>query len=164
MSAGFPIVANGTGTGWREIGQRFKISADFPDRFRFDFAAGKPSAMPTVKFTNLKKQITVPEGANLRKEGLKNGIPMHEGVRQTLNCMGNGFCASCRVRVVAGEENLKRKRWWEKALQILNPEWMFARIGHEKDLTLACQTKVYGDCEVEATPAMNWHGENFWGS
>lgn len=122
--------------------------------------------MPTVKFVNLKKEITVPEGANLRREGLKNGIPMHEGVHTVLNCFGNGMCASCRVRVVKGEQNLKRKTWWENLLATvlfpLNPIWMFARIGHEKDLALACQTKVYGDCEVESTPPMNWHGENFW--
>src|SRR5690606_12420316 len=115
----------------------------------------KCRSMPTVTFTNLKKSITVPEGANLRSEALKNGIPMHPGVRSYFNCMGNGLCASCRVCVKSGEENLKRKTWWEKVLLLLNPEWFFARIGHEKELALSCQTKVYGDCEVETTPPMN---------
>lgn len=119
--------------------------------------------MPTVTFVNLKnKKIVVPEGANLRKEAHKNGISMHSGPHRYLNCMGNGMCASCRVCVKSGMQNLKRKTWWEKILLLLNPIWLFARIGHEQDLTLACQTRVYGDCEIEATPEMNWHGEQFW--
>jgi len=118
--------------------------------------------MPTVNFTNLKKKIVVPEGANLRREAHKNGISMHAGPHRYLNCLGNGMCASCRVRIVSGGENLKRKTWWEKFLVLINPEWFFARIGHEKDLTLACQTRVMGDCEVEATPEFNLHGEQFW--
>lgn len=122
--------------------------------------------MPTVTFTNLKKKILVPEGSNLRREALRNGIPMHAGPHRVFNCHGNGFCASCRVRIVAGGENLRRKKWWENLLATvlfpLNPLWLFARIGHEDDLTLACQTRVQGDCEVEATPPMNWHGEKYW--
>src|SRR5262245_56261975 len=108
--------------------------------------------MPTVTFTNLKKKIEVPVGSNLRKAGLKHGVPMHAGVHRILNCHGLGLCASCRVRIVSGADHLKRKRWWEKILVFLNPEWLFARIGHEQDLTLACQTKVLGDCDVESTP------------
>ncbi len=120
--------------------------------------------MPTVTFKNLKKKkIIVPEGANLRREAHKNGVSLHGGIHQYFNCQGNGMCASCRVRVVSGEENLKRKKWWEKVLLLINPMWLFARIGHEEDLTLACQTRVYGDCEVESTPPMNWSGEEeFW--
>jgi ferredoxin len=119
--------------------------------------------MPTVTFKNLKnKKIIVPEGANLRKAAHKNGISMHAGVHRYLNCMGNGMCASCRVRVQSGGENLKRKKWWEKFLVILNPIWFFARLGQEEELTLACQTRVNGDCEIESTPPMNWHGEEFW--
>lgn len=120
--------------------------------------------MPTVTFTNLKnKKIIVPEGANLRREAHKNGIPMHSGVHQYLNCHGNGFCGTCCVKIKSGQENLKRKKWWEYLL-LLNPLslWIFYRIGNEKDMALACQTRVQGDCEIEATPAMNWSGEEFW--
>lgn len=118
--------------------------------------------MPTVNFVNLKKKIVVSEGANLRKEAHKNGVSMHDGPHRYFNCMGNGMCASCRVSVKSGMEHLKRKTWWEQALQVLNPVWFFARIGHEQDLTLACQTTVHGDCEVETTPALNLYGEKFW--
>ncbi len=121
--------------------------------------------MPKITFVKEKKQIEVPEGANLRKEALKNGITMHEGVHQYLNCRGNGLCASCRVNVKKGMEHVRRKRWWESAYNpfwILNPLWLFARISHEQEMTLACQDKVMGDCEVETTPPMNWHGDQFW--
>lgn len=118
--------------------------------------------MPTVNFVKEKKKIVVPEGAVLRREAHKNGISTHWGIHRYVNCLGNGMCASCRVCVKSGMENLKRKTLWEQFLQILNPIWMFARIGHEKDLTLACQTRVMGDCEVETTPDMNLHGEKFW--
>jgi len=119
--------------------------------------------MPTVTFTNLKKKtIVVPEGSTLRKEAQKNGIPMHSGPHRYVNCLGNGMCGSCRVNIKSGHENLKRKTWWEKILMVINPLWMFARIGNEENMTLACQTKVMGDCEVESTPPMNWHGEEFW--
>ncbi|MCA9032826.1 MAG: (2Fe-2S)-binding protein [Planctomycetaceae bacterium] len=119
--------------------------------------------MPTVTFIKQKKQVEVPEGSNLRQEALKNGIEMHAGIHQYANCFGNGLCASCRVNVKKGMENVRRKTWWEYILFALNPIWPFARIGHEEEMTLACQSKVMGDCEVETTPDMNWHGEKFWG-
>ena len=119
--------------------------------------------MPTVTFKNLKnKKIVVPEGANLRREAQKNGVAMHAGIHRYLNCQGNGMCASCRVMIKSGEENLKRKRWWEGILALIHPLWFFARVGHENDMALACQSRVMGDCEVESTPQMNWHGEKFW--
>jgi ferredoxin len=122
--------------------------------------------MPTVTFVKEKKQIEVPEGANLRQAAIKQGIQMHEGVHQFANCRGNGFCASCRVNVVKGIENVRRKTWWESVYNpfwwLLNPLWPLARIGNEDKMVIACQSKVVGDCEVETTPAMNWHGDKFW--
>ena len=41
--------------------------------------------MPLVKFIKENKEIEVPEGANLRKEAIKAGINVHQGV--------NGFGA-----------------------------------------------------------------------
>ena len=118
--------------------------------------------MPTVTFVKQKRKIEVAEGANLRKEALRNGIELYEGPHRYFNCRGLGTCASCRVVVKDGMSNLRRKTWWEKILGLLNPLWLFARIGHEDDLTLACQSRVNGDCEIETTPEMNWHGEKFW--
>ena len=118
--------------------------------------------MPTVKFQTDKKSIDVPEGANLRKEAMKNGIELYTGPHRYLNCRGNGLCCSCRVYVKKGDENLSKPGLWEKLNMWINPLGFFSRIGHEKEVRLACQTKVYGDCEVEARPGLNLYGEKFW--
>ena len=53
--------------------------------------------MPLVKFIKENKEIDVPEGANLRKEAIKAGINVHQGVNgfgaslnKFLNCHGFG--------------------------------------------------------------------------
>ena len=69
--------------------------------------------MPIVKFIKEKKEIEVPEGANLRKEALKADVNPHSllngmgaGIsRAILNCHGFGQCGTCRVRITKGMEN-----------------------------------------------------------
>jgi len=39
--------------------------------------------MPTITFANEKKEIQVPEGANLRKEALSAGVALYPGLHQT---------------------------------------------------------------------------------
>lgn len=119
--------------------------------------------MPTVKFIKEKKEIEVPEGANLRTEALKAGVEVYPGINKLLNCMGNGMCCSCRVHVKKGQENVSKRGWWEKLHTLINPFGFFGRLGRENEMRLSCQTKVYGDCEVETTPDFNWHGDKFWG-
>lgn len=121
--------------------------------------------MPKVKFVKEKKEIDVPVGANLRKEARKAGIEVYSGIHKVLNCRGMGMCCSCRVHVKKGQENLKKQGFWEKLnlRNFLNPFGFFARLNHEDELRLSCQTKVTGDCEVETTPEFNWHGEKYWG-
>ena len=120
------------------------------------------SAMPTVTFVNEKKTIEVPAGANLRKEAIKAGVQLYPGPHRYVNCLGNGLCCSCRVVVKKGLDLCSRQGMFEKVSMITNPLAFFARLGHEKDLRLACQMRVNGDIEVERKPPMNWHGENFW--
>src|SRR5690606_36448562 len=74
-----------------------------PVRERFE------PAMPTVKFLSDKKSIEVPDGANLRKEAMKNGIELYTGPHRYLNCRGNGLCCSCQVRVKKGTENVSKQ-------------------------------------------------------
>jgi ferredoxin len=119
--------------------------------------------MPTVTFVNEKRSIEVPQGANLRKEALKQGIELYPGPHKYLNCLGNGMCCSCRVKVEGGEENLSPPGFWERLNMKINPLAFFAQLGSSKPLRLSCQTRVNGDCSVEARPAINWHGEaKFW--
>lgn len=119
--------------------------------------------MPTVTFVNEKKSIEVPQGANLRQEALKAGVQLYPGIHQTFNCQGLGLCCSCRVVVKDGLDKCSRQGAFEKLSMLTNPLAFFARIGHEKDLRLACQMRVNGDIQVETQPPMNWHGEKFWG-
>jgi len=119
--------------------------------------------MPTVKFVNEKKTIEVPEGANLRKEAMKAGVEVYSGIHKYLNCHGFGQCGSCRMRIVKGKENVSRQGIFEKLRLLLGPLTFFARLGQEDEVRLACRTRVKGDIEVESRPALNWHGERFWG-
>lgn len=121
--------------------------------------------MPTVTFVNEKKSIEVPAGANLRKEAIKAGVQLYPFPHNYLNCMGFGQCGSCRVIVKKGLENCSQQGLIEKITfnNVINAPVFFARLGHEKDMRLACQTRVNGDIEVETKPPVNWHGEKFWG-
>jgi len=120
--------------------------------------------MPKIKFVNAKKEIDVPEGTNLRKAAQQAGVDVYSGVHKVLNCHGMGMCCSCRMYIKKGQENVSPPGVWEKlnTKNVLNPFGFFAKIGHEDEMRLSCQTKVYGDVEVEATPEFNWHGEQFW--
>lgn len=119
--------------------------------------------MPTVTFVKEKKSIEVPAGANLRQEAMKAGIQLYPPIHRTVNCMGLGMCCSCRVIVQEGLDHASRQGMFEKLSLLSNPLGFFARIGHEKDLRLACQLQVNGDMKVETQPPLNLHGEKFWG-
>jgi ferredoxin len=138
--------------------------------------------MPKVVFVNEKKEIEVPEGANLRLEARKAGIEIYKGLDRFLNCRGLGLCGTCKVLVKKGMENLgpkgmtpeKFKEYQEKVAKgeakpnrkTLRERFtlgrMFSAIGHEDEMRLACQVSVHGDCTVETKPTFNWSGENFW--
>ncbi len=121
--------------------------------------------MPTVTFVNEKKTVEVPQGANLRQEALKAGVQLYPWGHRTFpfNCQGLGLCCSCRVVVKDGLDACSGQGIFEKLSLLSNPLGFFARIGHEKDLRLACQMRVKGDIKVETQPSINWHGEKFWG-
>jgi ferredoxin len=118
--------------------------------------------MPKVTFITEKKDIEVPAGANLRQEAQKAGVQVYKGIHKVLNCHGLGLCGSCKVLVKKGGENLSPKGLLEKFTLATAPTTQFAVIGHENEMRLSCQAKVNGDCSVEARPAFNWSGENFW--
>lgn len=118
--------------------------------------------MPTVTFTKEKKTVEVSNGANLRKAALREGVQLYPGIHKYLNCHGFGQCASCRVLIKKGQENVSRQGLFEKLRLLLGPITFFARLDREDELRLACRTQVRGDIEVETQPSVNWHGEKFW--
>lgn len=140
----------------------FMKSARFVPR-RVSFSHQETFTMPTVKFVKQKKAIDIPDGANLRAEAMKNGVELYSGIHRTIHCPGLGVCTTCQVRITKGAENVSSQSLWEKLNLFKNPIAFFARLGQEKEVRLACRTRVRGDIEVETQPAFNWHGEKFWG-
>src|SRR5688572_6854406 len=128
--------------------------------------------MPLVKFTKENKEIEVPYGANLRKEAIKAGINVHQGlngfgagINKILNCHGIGQCGTCRVLITKGMENTNPMGLIEKIRfynPIPNPLPCMAFVGNENTMRLACRVRVQGDLEVETGPALNLFGENFF--
>jgi ferredoxin len=114
--------------------------------------------MPTITFANEKKEIQVPEGANLRKEALAAGVALYPGIHKIANCHGFGQCGSCRVLITKGMDNTSRKGLLESARLAVS----LAYIGNEATMRLACQTRVNGDITVTTRPPLNLFGENFF--
>ncbi len=114
--------------------------------------------MPKVIIANEKREIEVPAGANLRAAIREAGIQLYPGINRYLNCLGLGLCGTCRVVVKKGMENLSDVGFRERARLSVS----LATIGNEKEMRLACQTSVKGDCTIETRPAFNVSGENFW--
>lgn len=131
--------------------------------------------MPVVKFVKEKKEIEVPEGANLRQAAIKAGVNVYPGflnslgrsVNKYLNCHGLGACGTCRVLITEGAENTNSMGVMEtlkfkSPIPLPDPLPALAFIGHEDTMRLACKTKVYGDIEVETGPELDLYGENFF--
>ena len=129
--------------------------------------------MPIIKFVKEKKEVEVPVGANLRAEAIKAGINLNTGingvgasVNKFANCLGFGFCGTCRVNIKKGMENLNPLTFKEtlkfKYMGGPDPIPMMAYIGNEEKMRLACMCTVNGDVEVESTPEFNLFGTNFF--
>ena len=128
--------------------------------------------MPTIKFKNENKEIDVPDGANLRKEALKAGVNLYQGVNgigagvnKLVNCRGFGTCGTCRVIITKGVENTNSMGMIEKMkfkIPLPDPLPCMAFVGNEETMRLACKTTVHGDIEVETGPELNLFGENFF--
>ena len=121
--------------------------------------------MPTIKFLNEKKTIEVEPGTDLRHAALREGIQLYTWPHRYVNCMGWGQCASCKVLIKKGAENVSPPSLWERVRWWLDPLALFSYLGKEKEMRLACKTRVIGngEVEVETRPALNLHGEKFWG-
>jgi len=125
--------------------------------------------MPVVNFVNEKKQIEVPEGANLRHEAKKHGIGLYPHVHKLMNCHGFGMCGTCRVLISKGADNANEMTWQERsqfrlgvcAMANLGTATM-AFIGNEDTMRLACRTTVHGDMDVVTKPPLNLFGDNFF--
>ena len=119
--------------------------------------------MPTINFVKEKRKVECDPGENLRLVALREGIELYPGVHKYLNCMGWGSCASCRVHVTKGNDQVSPQGFLEWIRLLLGPLTFFARIGNEDRLRLACKVQVKGDIEVETQPPLIAPSERFWG-
>ncbi len=99
------------------------------------------------KVTALGKTIECESGANLRRVLLKHDIPLYNSNAKIINCRGIGSCGTCAV-AIQGE--VSPANWKDKARRSLPPH------SQERDLRLACQTKVLGDICITKY-------DGFWG-
>ena len=115
--------------------------------------------MPKIRFVRENKEVECEEGENLRKVALREGIDLYPGIHRVLNCHGLAQCAECRVYIKQGMENTNKPGLLERGRTAAG----FFNIGHEDEVRLSCQTKVYGDIEVYTQPEYNWVGKAFGG-
>ena len=133
---------------------------------------GIRSVMPIIKFIKEKKEIEVPQGANLRKAAIEAGINLYQGINgfgasinKVFNCHGLGQCGMCRVLITKGMENTSPMGGMEKfkfRVPVPDPMAALAYVGHEQTMRLACYTEVNGDIEVQTGPEIDLFGENFF--
>ena len=97
--------------------------------------------MPKITVEDLGRTLVVPAGANLREALLDADVTLYPFVAAALNCRGRGLCGTCRVTIPAGEENLTPRTSREDK-----------KLGNRRDLRLACQIAVRGDCAVRTLP------------
>ncbi len=105
--------------------------------------------MPVLTLVNEGKTIEVPEGANLRKVLLKNGLSPYTGIDAVLNCRGNGLCGTCRVEVVDGKGAPAMTALEESALTGLMP--FYGRMV-PKNTRLSCRIDVTKDMSIKTYP------------
>lgn len=98
-----------------------------------------PEGMCAVSYSNQAKVAYVNKGANLREASLKQNVPVHFGITETVNCFGNGLCGTCRFTPDAkNSAALSELTWKEK----------FTLGSDAGKVRLACQCNVVGDCTI----------------
>ena len=97
--------------------------------------------VPTITFVRQNKQVEVPEGDSVRYPALENDVPVYCGLWKFANCHGNGLCGTDRVSV-SPSTNTNQLTFMEKF-------WLRNDLKKNPNVRLACQTKVFGDVNVD---------------
>ena len=104
--------------------------------------------MPVVTFHNEHRSIDADAGTNLRELMLRIGVSPYRGLDVLTNCRGHNFCGTCAVVIVDGKGASPRTQEEETTL---GGNLAIARLV-EKNMRLACQTKITGDLIVKTHP------------
>jgi ferredoxin len=105
--------------------------------------------MPVVTFYNEHRSHDVETGTNLREFMKRVHVTPYSGLDVLTNCRGHNFCGTCAVEVVDGK-GVSPRGQDEEATLVGN--LAIAKI-IDKNLRLACQTRVMGDMVVKTHPA-----------
>ena len=92
------------------------------------------TASTVVSFTPLGRSAVAKENESVLDVARRAGVPLGN------SCGGVGVCSRCRVRVLAGAENLTPPT-------AVETRFSTAR-GFDDDERMACQSVVIGDVEV----------------
>ena len=87
-----------------------------------------------VTFTPLARAADAKSDETLLDVARRAGVPLGN------SCGGVGICSRCKVRIVAGAENLTPSTSVERRFA--------AARGFAEDERMACQAVVLGECEV----------------
>ena len=99
------------------------------------------------KVTAQGKTFECDRGANLRQVLLRNGVDLYNQQAKLINCRGIGSCGTCAVAI---EGDVCQPNWRDLTRRSLPPH------SPQRELRLACQTKVLGDIKVNKF-------DRFWG-
>lgn len=108
--------------------------------------------MPVISLVNEGKTLEVPEGTNLRKALIRNGVSPYTGKDRWLNCFGNGLCGTCRVEIVEGKGLAPMGPLEEASLVGLAP--FYAR-QIPKNVRLACRLTISNNVNIKTRPAIS---------
>lgn len=97
--------------------------------------------VPTITFVRQNKQVEVPEGDTVRYPALENDVPVYCGLWKFANCHGNGLCGTDRVSV-SPSTNTSPRTFMERF-------WLRNDLKKDPNVRLACQTRVFGDVNVD---------------
>lgn len=120
---------------------------------QFMLSSTLESAMP--KIIAQGKTIECESGANLRQVLLKHGIDLYNSNAKMINCRGIGSCGTCAVAIEAAvpeaaTQSVSEANWRDRTRRSLPPH------NPDRNLRLACQTRVFGDINVTKF-------DGFWG-
>ena len=104
--------------------------------------------MPVVRFYHEHRSHEVEAGTNLREFMQRVHLSPYKGVDMLTNCRGHNFCGTCAVEVVDGKGGSARGQDEEATL---TGNLAIAKI-MDKNLRLACQTRVMTDMVVKTHP------------
>ena len=115
---------------------------------RPDASAGADDASVTVTVVDdggdVARRLSAARGATLRDVLLAGGVSPYTRLTSRVNCGGRGVCATCGVRVLAGDA--APDHWHDR---------LAARFGYPR---LSCQLRLRSDLTVQVPEKLVWGG------